>query len=81
MLDLTPTYNSKSNGMAFIKFWVDGNVKHTVTIHDVPTTKVNPSSLYFHGSEECSFPSLQTNEASDTTDIGNRDFVLNKYMY
>lgn len=38
-LSLVPTYDEKSEGNATIKFKVDGRVKHTVTIHEVPTIR------------------------------------------
>ncbi|XP_045171918.2 uncharacterized protein LOC123533973 [Mercenaria mercenaria] len=39
LLTLVPTYDEAADGNATIKFKVDGKVKHTVTIHDVPATR------------------------------------------
>lgn len=36
-ISLKPTYDQESDGIATIKFKVDGNVEHTVHIFDIPT--------------------------------------------
>lgn len=66
LFTFVPTNDTASNGTATIKFWVEGKVKNTVTIHDVPvrscSTGRSSSSSSFR--EDALQTSLRSNESS-----------------